>query len=111
MPRPKTYDPARVELELMHMLEDYASRGERCPTATMFAERVAGDVRRALHRLQYRGRIRVQVFGHNYRVVTILTGPLAGKQTKPAPRGWVEQTSSIERNEHIAQYVKSHGVR
>jgi hypothetical protein len=35
------------------------------------------------------GKIRIDVYPHNWRVVTIMTGPQAGKSTAPAPnKNW-----------------------
>jgi hypothetical protein len=60
-----------------------ALRGERCPengTLGVYSDSVT--------RLAQAGRIKVEISGRNYRAVTILAGPLAGKSTAPHPRGY-----------------------
>lgn len=51
-----------------------AARGERCP----FNEQMPAGL---LPRLARAGKIRIEVFRHNWRVVTILQGEHAGKTT------------------------------
>lgn len=66
--------------EAFKLLEDAAVKGERCPQTRPHGplpQKWIGILARA-------GRIRSEVFQHNYRVVTILEGPNAGKSTKPS---------------------------
>jgi hypothetical protein len=64
------------------ILEAAAVAGERCPeNGTMGLN--AGVVP-ALARA---GRIRIAICLHNYRIVTLLSGPHAGKSTAPHPDG------------------------
>lgn len=57
------------------IIEGVAARGERCPTNDQFTP--AG----VLGVLAREGRIRIAVYAHNFRVVTILVGPHKGKTT------------------------------
>lgn len=73
------------------LLERAALEGRRCPTLdeigrAMHEAGVPGGPSGATSALARDGRIRVEVFGKNYRVVTILTGPNAGKTTAPHSR-------------------------
>lgn len=75
---PKTYD------RVFKLLENCAVNGERCPQKEPHGilstvENIAiADLARA-------GRIRVEIFAHNWRVVTICEGPHRGKKTAPSP--------------------------
>lgn len=64
------------------LIEQAAIKSERCPQGRPFGE-LTSD---AVMTLARAGRIRVEIFMHNWRVVTILTGPNAGKQTAPPPK-------------------------
>lgn len=67
------------------LIELAAENGERCPT-NQSAENPTGELRSGVTTaLLKQGRIRVEVYAHNWRVVTILTGPHAGKRTAPSP--------------------------
>lgn len=72
------------ETEAFAMLEAAAASGARCPksgTDGLTSQLTAGLARA--------GKIRIDVYPHNWRVVTILTGPHAGKTTEPAPnKAW-----------------------
>jgi hypothetical protein len=70
----------RIE-ECFALLEQAAIAGARCPQSAPFGPVRSGDVT-ALCR---DGKILVEVFVHNWRVVTILTGPHAGKKTETPP--------------------------
>lgn len=63
------------------ILETAAYRGERCPLNGT-TPWITADITTALARA---GRIKVEVSGRNWRVVTILKGPNAGKRTMPDP--------------------------
>ena len=62
-------------------LEEAAVNGERCPMSYPM-----GSLnRQATGALARQGRIRIEIFMHNWRVVTIMDGPHKGKQTMPPP--------------------------
>jgi len=57
--------------------------GERCPQNAPHGPLKPGHTTD----LARDGKIRIEVFRHNWRVVTILVGPNAGKQTRACPAG------------------------
>lgn len=60
-----------------------AITGERCPQSHPH-----GPLQRmGLRELIDAGLVRSEVYAHNYRVVTVLSGEHAGKNTRPAPAG------------------------
>jgi hypothetical protein len=76
-------DPAVIE-EVFGRIVQAAVRNERCPLNN---EGVYSDVAK---QLALSGRIMIEVFGKNYRVITILEGEHAGRHTDRAPvRGWL----------------------
>lgn len=68
--------------DVFDILEACAVTGERCPD-----NETKGLGRALIPDLARAGRIRIDISGHNYRTVTILTGPHAGKSTAPDPSG------------------------
>jgi hypothetical protein len=65
------------------LIEAAAAAGERCPLNSPL-----GPIdSTALSPLAREGRILVEISGHNWRQITILTGPHAGKRTLPNPNG------------------------
>ena len=77
-PRDPTYHERRRQ-GVFDRLVTCAVKGERCPiTGPGFR---SDDVSALAHE----GRIRVEITAHNWRTVTILEGPHAGKTTKPNP--------------------------
>ena len=62
------------------MLEAAAVAGTRCP----MSDSIPGGSA-TVSTLAHGGRIFVEVFVHNFRVVTIMEGEHAGKQTAPPP--------------------------
>lgn len=68
------------ESEAFSLLEKAAAFGRRCPKAGEqdLTSTLTGALARA-------GKIRIDVYPHNWRVVTILEGPQAGKATAPPP--------------------------
>lgn len=64
------------------MIEAAAIKGERCPQNDVFPGKKG-----AVPELARQGRIKIEVFAHNWRVVTIMEGPNKGKRTKAAPMG------------------------
>lgn len=75
----------RRQKEVWDELQRYAVAGLRCPPDAHIKERggeiVGGLIRGAVNVLAHRGYIRVELFAHNFRRVTILKGPHAGKAT------------------------------
>lgn len=65
------------------ILEDAAVRGIRCP-----GRDIADLQRNQAAVLARAGLIRINISGHNYRQITILVGPHAGKSTAPHPMGY-----------------------
>ena len=63
---------------LFERIEEIAVKGERCPFNEALPAGGLGALARA-------GKIRVEVFRHNWRVVTILVGPHAGAKTQMDP--------------------------
>jgi hypothetical protein len=63
------------------LLEQAAKRGERCPQSGNFGPLKSA----ATTALARAGRIRIEIYAHNWRVVEILTGRHAGKRTMPTP--------------------------
>lgn len=66
--------------QIFATLEHAAVMGERCPE-----NGTAGFDSDDLYELAQAGRIRVEVFGLNWRVVTLLTGRYAGRSTQACP--------------------------
>ena len=64
--------------KLFEKMVDLAVRGERCP----FNEHLPPGGLSALARA---GRLKIEVFRHNWRIVTILEGQHTGKHTKRDP--------------------------
>jgi hypothetical protein len=70
--------------EAFAMLERAAVSGARCPQS-----RTNGLTSQLTSQLARAGHIRIDVYPQNWRVVTILKGPHAGKTTAPAPnKNW-----------------------
>lgn len=59
-----------------------AAKGERCPKSKPFGP-LDGSATRSLAR---DGKIRLEIFMHNFRVATIMEGPHKGKQTMAAAK-------------------------
>lgn len=68
-----------------------ADKGERCPTGADMGKLLGGYLsdRGVVVRLARAGKIRIEVYGRNWRVIEILTGPQTGKRTAPPPAGGV----------------------
>lgn len=64
------------------MIEAAAMKGARCPQANEFPE---GGVASAVYALADQGKIKIETYAKNWRVVQILEGPHAGKRTKACP--------------------------
>lgn len=90
-------DPAAaiiVENNVMACLREAAAAGKRCPTSGEisawmddrgFSWMGLGSAQAVTTRLAKRGRIRVLVFGRNFRKVEILEQPLAATADPPRP--------------------------
>jgi len=78
---PKLLWAARVEATY-RALEDAAIAGVRCPENDGLegGSKAVGELARA-------GRITVEIYGHNYRVVVIANGVQVGKRTAAHPYG------------------------
>lgn len=81
---------------VLAMFERAAAEGLRCPTNTEIAAHLrgrgyrttgTGSVPDVTRRLISQGRIVVRVYGHNWRTVTICSGPQAGQVTLGPPHG------------------------
>lgn len=64
------------------LLEELAEQGKRCPQSSGPGRTVEGYIFRGLIK---QGRILNEISGRNWRRITILVGPQAGKQTAPNP--------------------------
>jgi len=69
--------------DVFSQLVDAAIAGQRCPVTAR--EGVPGLPGHATSVLAREGRIKVEIYAHNWRVVEILDGPHAGARTKPCP--------------------------
>ena len=92
--------------ETFAILVAAAVKGERCPLSNWerlpFQEQgeppTALVCSNQLQKLARAGRIVIEVSGRNYRTVTILVGPHAGKKTAPDPKdGRIWQTIGVTR--------------
>ena len=63
-------------------LERFAVQGERCPQ-----NETHGITSGLVSALAREGRLRVEISGHNYRRVVLLTGEYQGQATAPDPTG------------------------
>lgn len=73
-----TLDPDKA----FAILESAAVAGKRCPQRGEHGLSSTDTTS-----LAHAGRIFVEIFAWNFRSITILTGPHAGKMTAPAPQG------------------------
>lgn len=93
--------------EAFAMLEQAAVSGARCPESRTngLTSQLTGQLARA-------GQIRIDVYPHNYRVVTIMTGPHAGKTTAPPPnKSWRPYLTIEKGSEPKKQYVAKQYTR
>ena len=66
-------------------IERAALAGERCPS-THGTYNSSGTLSSGITTMLLReGRIKIEIYGRNWRVIEILKGPNAGKRTKEAP--------------------------
>lgn len=79
--------------EAFAMLERAAIAGARCPVSRSngLTSQLTSDLARS-------GQIRIDVYPHNFRVVTIMTGPNTGKSTAPPPNKKWRPYLTIERD-------------
>lgn len=67
------------------LIERAAIKGDRCPT-NISMDNPDGTLRSGItSALLKEGRIKIEVYAHNWRVVEISIGPNAGKRTKAPP--------------------------
>ena len=86
------YEQKRV----LSLIEDVVRAGERCPIETELLRRCGlAESHKRDHRergyvnsptLARAGKIRIRVFGRNYRVIELLVGKLKGKMTLLSPK-------------------------
>lgn len=68
------------------ILERAAIAGHRCPVTS--GPDAARDIKsNEIRALAHTGRIRIEISRPNWRTVTLLEGPHAGKSTAPNPKG------------------------
>ena len=72
---------------LFKVLEKAAIAKERCPTYDQLDEIHNIPTNAQPYKLARQGRIRIEIYGKNWRVITILEGPNKGKRTKESPLG------------------------
>lgn len=77
---------SRADL-LLNLIRQAAIDGDRMPTLQGLRRMGHRDPNASLRRLAASGRIRIEVYGRNWRVVEICRGPHAGKRTAESPRG------------------------
>lgn len=82
--------------ETFALLKEVARKGERCPAGKPFGPLVPA----VMSALAHAGRIRIEIFCHNFRVVTIMEGPNKGLQTMPSPHGGLPYRTVFR--DHIA---------
>jgi hypothetical protein len=110
---PRAYRKHNVTLaEAFAMLEKAAASGERCPES-----RTNGMTSQLTSALARSGQIKIDVYPHNFRVVTILSGPHAGKSTAPPPnKNWrpyltIEKGSALRKQYAPKQYTRRCDVK
>jgi len=69
--------------KMLDIIAALADANHSCPLDSQLRERLGKST--SLESLAYAGHIVIEVFRENQRVVTILSGPHAGKQTKRPP--------------------------
>lgn len=79
------------EDETFALLEAAAVNGARCPMNQPFGPLYSTRVTALAHA----GRIRIEVYRNNWRVITILTGEHAGKATAPPPVGGARHPTKV----------------
>lgn len=82
--------------ETFALLEEVARKGERCPAGKPFGPLVPA----VMSALAHAGRIRIEIFAHNFRVVTIMKGPNKGAATMASPHGGLPYRTVFK--DHIA---------
>lgn len=76
---------------VLALITDAAVRGARCPVVNEIERSLEqaglpyGGAARSVPVLARAGKLKIEVFRHNYRVVTICDGAHRGKQTAPCP--------------------------
>lgn len=73
--------------DLFRYIERVAVEGKRMPSGEALRLIGFGSHPKVIHALVYRGDIKVEIYGGNWRVVEILTGKNAGARTMEHPKG------------------------
>ncbi len=82
---PKAPTPQVLE-DVFAWLAEYAARGERCPQVGTSRPGTKFPLTSAhTSALAHAGKIRVEIFRYNWRVITILVGEHKGKSTERDP--------------------------
>lgn len=76
---------AREIYDGYRLIEQAAIAGARCPVNITMATPDGGLASGVTGALARDGRIRIEVYAKNWRVIEILKGPHAGKRTAPPP--------------------------
>jgi hypothetical protein len=78
------------------MLVKAAVAGERCPKSHPTGR---GTIKSALvTQLAHAGRIRVEIYFHNWRVIEILEGPHKGRRTQECPKPGAKPYLTIDKS-------------
>ena len=105
---PRSYRKQNITLaEAFAALEQAAASGARCPiTGTNgLTSNLTGALARS-------GKIRIDVYPHNWRVVTIVSGPHAGKSTAPPKnKDWRPYLTIEQGSEPKKQYTASSNLK
>lgn len=84
------------------LIEEAATKGERCPQTQPHGplqHASSGSLARA-------GRIRIEIFAHNWRVATIMQGPHKGKQTLRSPYKGTQKPYRVIYKDHVAMNTR-----
>lgn len=84
-------------------VERAAVAGERCPTNALKGQ-TNGVTHDAIPSLARQGRVRIEVYPHNWRVVEITKGPNTGKRTAEPPNKHWRPWRIIDQNGERRRY-------
>lgn len=90
------------EDEVFALLVAAAIAGERCPQTQPHGP---VENRQAVSTLAYAGKIKVDIYFHNWRVVTILEGEHRGKSTAACPKADAKPYRTIQKGGSPHSYV------
>jgi hypothetical protein len=78
----------KFQLDTMFDAYLYAAKiGARCPTKAELFQRLGFNASDATKRLAAAGKIVVEIYGRNWRVIEIADGPCKGARTAAPPHG------------------------